>query len=244
MVAQEGVVAGSQVPEAEGAERRVFAVLGMRPEPGGYAVAKFSRSAKPYAEWAAELTQAGAERFYEAFYFQYGHASIADLAHLTMVVENVSIVAAIELLDEPLVDAQESSTRYQDFTRRRYYTPPEVRGTPLEQPYRATCDALFETYRATHRALTERFLDRYADQRPPEIGDDEYRRTVRARAFDVARYLLPTSTYTGLGYLLSARTLERQIVRLLSDPLAETREIGAALKDAVVTRPAFNPQAG
>ena len=45
----------------------------------------------------------------------------------------------------------------QDFTRRRYYTPPEERGTPLEQPYRATCDALFETYRATHRALTERF---------------------------------------------------------------------------------------
>jgi thymidylate synthase ThyX len=243
MVAQEDVVAGSKAPEAEGAERRVFAVLGMRPEPGGYAVAKFSRSAKPYAEWAAELTQAGAERFYEAFYFQYGHASIADLAHLTMVVENVSIVAAIELLDEPLVDAQESSTRYQDFTRRRYYTPPEVRGTPLEQPYRATCDALFETYRATHRALTERFLDRYADQRPPEMGDDEYRRTVRARAFDVARYLLPTATYTGLGYLLSARTLERQIVRLLSDPLAEVREIGAALKDAVATRPAFNPQA-
>src|SRR5690349_12231092 len=79
MVAQEGVVAGREAPEAEGAERRVFAVLGMRPEPGGYAVAKFSRSAKPYAEWAAELTQAGAERFYEAFYFQYGHASIADL---------------------------------------------------------------------------------------------------------------------------------------------------------------------
>src|SRR3954451_25282385 len=107
MGAQEGVVAGSEATAAEGAERRVFAVLGMRPEPGGYAVAKFSRSAKPYAEWAAELTQAGAERFYEAFYFQYGHASIAALAHLTMVLENVSIVAAIKLLDAQLVDAQE-----------------------------------------------------------------------------------------------------------------------------------------
>jgi hypothetical protein len=81
----------------------------------------------------AELTQAGAERFYEAFYFQYGHASIADLAHLTMVVENVSIVAAIELLDEPLFDAQEGVTRYQDFTKRRYYTPPKEYGTFFEQ---------------------------------------------------------------------------------------------------------------
>ncbi len=224
-------------------ERRVFAVLGMRPEPAGYSVAKFSRSAKPYEEWAAELTQAGAERFYEQFYFQYGHASIADLAHLTLIVENISIVAAIEVLDEQLVDAQESSTRYQDYTKRRYYTPPEVRGTPLEAPYRETCDALFAAYQATHRALTERFLEQYAAQRPPELDDAEYRRTVRARAFDVARYLLPTSTYTGLGFLASARTLERQIVRLLSHPLAEVREIGDALKQAATTRPAFNPQA-
>jgi thymidylate synthase ThyX len=229
--------------QPETPERRVFAVLGMRPEPGGYSVAKFSRSAKPYEEWAAELTQAGAERFYEQFYFQYGHASIADLAHLTLIVENISIVAAIEVLDEPLVDAQESSTRYQDYTKRRYYTPPELLGTPLEAPYRETCDALFTAYQATHRALTERFLEQYAAQRPPEVGDAEYRRTVRARAFDVARYLLPTSTYTGLGYLASARTVERQIVRLLSHPLAELREIGEALKQAATTRPAFNPQA-
>jgi hypothetical protein len=65
-----------------------------------------------------------------------------------------------------------------------------VCGTPLKQPYRATCDALFEPYRTTHRALTERFPDRSADRRPPEIGDDEHRRTVRARTFFVARYLL------------------------------------------------------
>jgi thymidylate synthase ThyX len=235
--------ATSQGEQPAEPRRRVFSVLGMRPEPGGYAVAKFSRSAKPYEEWAAELTQAGAERFYEQFYFQYGHASIADLAHLTMVVENVSIVAAIELLDEPLVDAQESSTRYQDFTRRRYYTPAELRGTPLEAPYRATCDDLFAAYQGIHRALTERFLGRYASQRPAGVDDAEYRRTIRARAFDVARYLLPTSTYTGLGYLLSARTLERQIVRLLSDPCAELREIGAELQAAATERPAFNPQA-
>jgi thymidylate synthase ThyX len=227
----------------ESAERRVFAVLGLRPEPGGYSIAKFSRSAKPYEEWASELTQAGAERFYEQFYFQYGHASIADLAHLTMVIENVSIVAAIELLDEPLVDAQESSTRYQDFTKRRYYTPPELRGSGLETPYQETCGALFAAYQELHRALTVRFLERYADQRPPEMDDGEYRRTLRARAFDVARYLLPTSTYTGLGYLLSARTLERQIVRLLSDPLAEVREIGSALKEAATRKAAFNPLA-
>src|SRR5438128_12360108 len=86
-------------------QRRIFSVIGTLPEPGGYAIAKFSRSARPYQEWILELTQEGASRFYEQFYFAYGHASIADLAHLTMVAENVSIIAAIDILDEQLVDA-------------------------------------------------------------------------------------------------------------------------------------------
>lgn len=222
--------------------RRVFSVIGTLPEPGGYAVAKFSRSARPYQEWIQELTQEGASRFYEQFYFAYGHASIADLAHLTMVAENISIVAAVDILDEQLVDAQESSTRYQDFTRRRYYTPPEVAGTPLAGEYADVCEALFAAYTALHRQLVADFEARYADQRPAGMPDDEYRRTIRARAFDIARYLLPSSTYTGLGYLCSARTLERQISRLASHPLAELREIADELRHATA-EPAYNPLA-
>jgi len=223
-------------------ERRVFSVVGMLPEPGGYAIAKFSRSARPYQEWARDLTQEGASRFYEQNYFAYGHASIADLAHVTMVAENISIVAAVEILDEQLVDAQESSTRYQSFNSRRYFTPPEIQGSHLEVEYARVCDQLFSTYRAVHRAVLEHYAQRYADDRPSEMGDDEYQRTVRARAFDVARYLLPSSTYTGLGYLCSARSLERQIARLASSPLAEVRQIAGDLRDAARS-PAYNPTA-
>lgn len=222
--------------------RRVYSVIGTLPEPGGYAIAKFSRSARPYSEWIGELTQEGASRFYEQFYFSYGHASIADLAHLTMVAENISIVAAVEVLDEQLVDAQESSTRYQDFTRRRYYTPPEIAASPLAARYRKVCDGLFSVYNTTHRALVEHFEKRHGAERPPDMADDEYRRMLRARALDVARYLLPSSTYTGLGYLCSARTLERQISRLASHPLAEMREIADELRRAT-TEPAYNPLA-
>src|SRR4051794_37512943 len=143
-------------------ERRVFSVVGMLPEPGGYAIAKFSRSARPYQEWAQDLTQEGASRFYEQNYFSYGHASIADLAHLTMVAENISITAAIDILDEQLVDAQESSTRYQDFTKRRYYTPPEIRGSEFETDYARICDQLFSSYRTIHRAVVEHYAQRYA----------------------------------------------------------------------------------
>jgi len=223
-------------------QRRIFSVIGTLPEPGGYAVAKFSRSARPYQEWIQELTQEGASRFYEQFYFAYGHASIADLAHVTMVAENISIVAAVEVLDEQLVDAQESSTRYQDFSRRRYYTPPEIADSPLASRYRELCDRLFDLYHGVHQAVVHHFERRYSDQRPVSMADDEYRRTLRARAFDVGRYLLPSSTYTGLGYLCSARTLERQISRLAAHSLREIRDIAGELRQSAV-EPAYNPRA-
>src|SRR5438874_1078332 len=166
-------------------QRRIFSVIGTLPEPGGYAVAKFSRSARPYQDWIRELGQEGASRFYEQFYFAYGHASIADLAHVTMVAENISIIAAIEVLDEQLVDAQESSTRYQDFTKRRFYTPPEVTGSPLQERYQEVCDRAFTAYHSLHRALVPHYERLYQSARPADLPDDEYHRTLRARAFDV-----------------------------------------------------------
>lgn len=68
---------------------------------------------------------------------------------------------------------------------------------------------------------------------------EAYERTIRARAFDVCRYLLPLATNTSLGQIVNARTLEGQIARLLSDPHEEVRGLGARLK-AAATEPAYN----
>ena len=86
MLVQEGAVAGQTPSEADGAERRVFAVLGMRPEPGGYAVAKFSRSARPYEEWAAELMETHLSYPLLAFY-RSQHVNQNWLAALTAMVD-------------------------------------------------------------------------------------------------------------------------------------------------------------
>jgi len=234
--------AGSHSGSSE-RERRIFAVVGMPPEPGGYSIAKFSRSARPYQQWARDLTQEGAERFYKTFYFEYGHASIADLAHLTVVLEGISMVAAEELWDEPLVDGQASSTRYQDFRRRGVVVPPEIEGTEWEGRYLDLCERLIAFYTEAHGRVTQFLMEKHAPERPPEMSDEKYERTLRARAFDVVRYLLPMGIRTGLGQILSARTLERVLVRLLSHPLQEIREVARELKAAVTERPAYNPTA-
>ena len=71
---------------------------------------------------------------------------------------------------------------------------------------------------------------------------EAYERTLKARAFDVARYLLPLATNTSLGQIVNARTLETQVSRLLSHPIAEVRDLGDKLREAA-TGPAWNVNA-
>src|ERR687884_996162 len=104
-------------------------------------------------ESIAELSAQRAAQFLETFYFQYGHRSIADLAHLAIALENVSILAAIRVVDEQVWDGQERSTRYQNFNRTRYHVPESVVGSELEPRYRAEADALFAAYGELARGL-------------------------------------------------------------------------------------------
>ena len=90
----------------------VFAVFGVEPEIQAYAMAKYSRSSLSMKESLREISTQKAEKFLNTFYFQYGHRSIADLAHIALAVERLSILAAIELADEQRWDGQERSTRY------------------------------------------------------------------------------------------------------------------------------------
>jgi thymidylate synthase ThyX len=69
---------------------------------------------------------------------------------------------------------------------------------------------------------------------------DAYERTLRARAFDISRYLLPLATNTSLGEIVNARTLETQVAHLLSQPHKEVRDLGGLLKRAAIS-PAYNP---
>ena len=86
-------------------------------------MAKYSRSALSMKESLKEISQQKAEKFLNTFYFQYGHRSIADLAHIALAIEKLSILAAIVVADEQRWDGQERSTRYQDFRKSGYYTP-------------------------------------------------------------------------------------------------------------------------
>jgi thymidylate synthase ThyX len=215
----------------------VFAVHGADPEVLAYAMAKYSRSALSMRESLAEINSQRAEQFLNTFYFQYGHRSIADLAHIAFAVERLSLLAAIVLVDEQRWDGQERSTRYQNFIRSGWFLPDFGADSSSADLYVNTVRGLFAAYDRTTAAVLDALRKRVA--RPEGMKPEAYDRTLRARAFDVARYLLPLATNTSLGQIVNARTLETQVSRLLSHPMAEVRELGAKLRDAA-TGPAWN----
>jgi thymidylate synthase ThyX len=230
----------SFVPTEARNQTDVFAVHGADPEVLAYAMAKYSRSALSMRESLTEISAQRAEQFLNTFYFQYGHRSIADLAHIAFAVERLSLLAAIVLVDEQRWDGQERSTRYQNFLKSGWYLPDFGADSGSAQLYAETAQNLFAVYQKTTAAVQDALRKRVA--RPETMKQDAYERTLKARAFDVARYLLPLATNTSLGQIVNARTLETQVSRLLSNPMAEVRDLGGRLRDAA-TGPAWNVQA-
>jgi len=215
----------------------VYAVHGADPEVQAYGMAKYSRSALSMRESLAEINEQKAEKFLNTFYFQYGHRSIADLAHVAFAIERLSILAATVLVDEPRWDGQERSTRYQDFQKSGYYVPNFGDDAEARALYRETIELLFAEYRHFSDEMFVYLRDR--TPRPPEMKQEAYDRTLRARAFDISRYLLPLATNTSLGQIVNARTLESQVSRLLSHTHAEVRRLGELLKQAA-REPSYN----
>src|SRR5947199_2579552 len=155
---------------SSGPQVNVFAVHGVEPEVQAYAMAKYSRSALSMKESLKEISEQKAEQFLNTFYFQYGHRSIADLAHLAFAIEKLSILAAIVLVDEQRWDGQERSTRYQNFKKSGYYIPDFGPDDSLRRRYTETIDFLFAEY----EVLTQEMLRYYTGEvpRPADMPED------------------------------------------------------------------------
>jgi thymidylate synthase ThyX len=220
----------------------VIALAGWPPEVLAYAYAMYSRSALSIRESLKkvtaekEKTEAKTSKFFDTYYFQYGHASIADNAHVSLALEDISQIAAFELEDEQLWDGQERSTRYQSFQRGGgYYIPASVMGIPQETMYAELAEFLLGEY----EFFSKTCFDLLAKQnpKPAEMKDGDYERTLRARAFDISRYFLFGGILTSVGQITSARTLEQQISRLMSSEYPELRDIAGAMRRACTEKP-------
>ena len=206
----------------------------MPPEKSAYALARYSRSPDSIRDSIEWVRTHDSRSFLESYYFQYGHASIADLGHAVVCFEGISELAATEVEAEPLWDGQAKSSRYQDFSRSGFVTPPEFTGAEAEA-YRSAGEALLAAYGEVNRLALAYLRERYP--RPEEMKPGPYQRNIAARAFDVARYLLFWGVPTNVGQVTSIRTLEKQIRRLKASEYEELRGLGDEVAQACAAEP-------
>ena len=207
----------------------------MPSEKCAYALARYSRSPDSIRQSIEWVRTHNSQAFLESFYFQYGHASIADLGHVVVCFEGMSELSATEIEDENLWDGQAKSSRYQDFSRSGFVTPPELSGDDAAA-YGKAARALLEAYGVVNARVFEHLTALLP--RPEEMKAEVYKRNLAARAFDVARYLLCFGIPTGVGQVTSIRTLERQIRRLKASEYQELRDLAGEIAEACAEQPA------
>jgi thymidylate synthase ThyX len=231
-------------PHFTSAESPVFALVNLPEVVKGALFARYSRSPKSLRRLfldefagtpgsapgggppAADVGVARAETLYERVFTEYGDDSVAQLGGVHLACEGVSNVLTKLLEWGRLMAYLEQSTRYVPYADRpggrwRYHVPAEVRGTPLEREFQATLDRMFEVYARWLEPMQEHFRRRHPKN--PADSDAVYRNTIRAKALDTLRGLLPAATRSNVGLYGTGQAYEALLLRLRASPLAEAR---------------------
>lgn len=200
----------------------------LSPEVIAVAFAKTSRSPDSFRDIAAELTDEKSAQFHEKWVVGYGHASVAEHAVLHIAFENVSRLAIECIESNRLASYTEKSTRYQVFDRDGYTTPACIAASPHAGLYRDTIHALFDAYFDSIEPVRQVILRKYP--RKADESEKRYEGRIRSKWIDNCRFLLPAATLANLGMTANARVMEHAITKMLSHPLEEVRDIGAAVR--------------
>src|SRR3989454_1512528 len=172
-----------------------------------------------------------AEQLYERVFVEYGDDSVAQLGGVHLACERASNILTKVLEWGRLMAYLEQSTRYIPYDDRpdgryRYHVPAELAGA-LRERYVAILDHAFETY----REWLPRVRAFYETRHPREAGESEgvYRMTIRAKALDTLRGLLPAATASNVGIYGTGQAWEQLLLRMRAHPLAEVRDCAAVM---------------
>lgn len=185
------------------------------PETISAAYARISRDPRPVWELRREaaVELASARKSNERIVFGFGHSSVAEHAVFNLDIAGISRFAAEALQSFRLASFMEKSQRYIKIDR-GWVVPRELDRIQADA-FDATCLVLFDIYSELTDLLLRTGLPRES-------------------AREDARYVLPLCTECQVGVTVNARELEHMVRRLSAWPVAEMRDLAAALLEAVV----------
>ena len=229
-------------PHFTNLDRPVFALVNLPETVKGALFARYSRYSGTVRrlfleEFAADVAQGGrpfdgaegerAAGLYERVFVGYGDDSIAQVGGAHVAAEWVSNILTKQLQRGRLAAYLEQSTRYIPYDRPlpetagggyRYY-----RDGSLGPEFAAAMDELFSIYSSSLERVEAWAAERWPRGDEPERA---WQGSIRAKALDLLRGLLPAATLSHVGIYASGQAYEQLIMRLMASPLPEARGFG------------------
>lgn len=180
-----------------------------------------------------------ARKLYENVFLGYGDDSVAQLGGAHVACEWVSNVLTKVLQRGRLAAYLEQSTRYIAYDSPmpgggyRYW-----RDESLGPEYEGAMDRLFTIYSESLPRVQAWAAERF----PRADGEPEsaHARSIKAKALDLLRGLLPAAALSHVGVFATGQAYEGLIMRLLGSPLPEAREYGGLiLRELQKVMPSF-----
>ncbi|MGZ3630505.1 MAG: hypothetical protein ACXVDN_22970, partial [Ktedonobacteraceae bacterium] len=203
-----------------------------------WAGARQSRAAGMPWEILHEMGEKGVDpdQKLEEMFRGYGHASVGDLARLTVDFGKIPMHLCLALFHEgSLNSGQEKSTRYQaSFGKAilhplQLYVPeslPKEELESLEKQYQSFGIESLELF-AKHKSVLLRAFEEYfqADTTKPD-----QRGALTSRVLDCVRYFLLFGQWSGMTYETSARDWSRIIAELKASPISYYQKVAAQIE--------------
>jgi thymidylate synthase ThyX len=232
-------------PHFTNLDRPVFALVNLPETIKGALFARYSRYPGTLRrlyldEFAADVPAGGrpfegeegerAAGLYERVFMGYGDDSIAQVGGAHVACEWVSNVLTKVLQRGRLAAYLEQSTRYIPYDQplpepagggHRFYRDEE-----LGAPFAEAMEELFAIYSSSLKQVSEWAANRWPRGEEPEAA---WERSIKAKALDLLRGLLPAATLSHVGIFASGQAYEQLLLRMLASPLPEARHFATMI---------------
>lgn len=190
------------------------------------------------------LETTNGQDFYSRVLEGYGDDSILEMGTIQLVIENISEIALREIISKRIgVSFIQRSTRYQPILE--FHTPSEFEEVPdffddyikvmfdLKKQYEFFIKKMENIYSEKLKIDDYKFYDTdkkelvnfslLKNNEDIKMAEKIYENSIKDKALDIARYLLPSSSYTSVALNINGRALEYLLFSLYESELLENK---------------------
>jgi len=236
----------------------VFAIITPRQVDRGALMSRYSRTDKSMRRiFLDEFLQNEnrGEEFYNRVLLEYGDDSVAELGEAQIAIEGLSNIAVKKIEDRRIgLSYLEKSSRYVAWDKKvngeyKFFKEPDIMNSKYADKYLESCNFDFDVYSKNIQQMityikerdpidNQKFknsdgievpFSRLSNEEDIKSATRIYNATIKAKALDTLRGILPASTLTNVGITGNGRAFEYLLTILYSSGLKEERILAAKI---------------